>query len=460
MHDLAELLGADRVSTAEQVLGSHSHDWFPGALLDRRAGVAARGPDAVATPTTTAEVATILRWAQETETPIVPFGGGSSVVRGIEPTGGVVVDLVNLDAISEVDDKSLLVTVGAGVTGPALTEALARAGYMLGHEPQSLAVSTVGGWLATRACGQLSARYGGIEDLVAGIEAVLPGGKVVRTKVAPRRSTGPDLMGLLIGSEGTLGVVTEATLRVARIPEIRSDLCRRYEHMADGVKACRSLAQSELRPTFVRLYDTEDAALFLRTHPDEPQGPLMIMSFHGDDAEHRRDEAEKLCGGSKGPGALVEHWWEHRNDALAEFKRVMSGEGLLGPHGIVDTIEVAGTWTVLRDLYHSLKTGLSEVAHMVGCHLSHIYPDGACLYFTMGSMAGSDEEARAIDQSWWDIAMRTTLDAGGTISHHHGIGRARAGWIEEELGEWYEVLRMVKTAMDPKGIMNPGVMGL
>ena len=460
MTELSDLLGAGAVGTSPEDLAAHAHDWFPVALLHDRMGEPGPGPSAVVRPPDTSAVATLLEWAQETETPVVPFGGGSSVVRGIEPAGAVVIDLERLNAISEVDEKSRLVTAGAGVTGPDLRSHLAERGYLLGHEPQSVDISTVGGWLATRACGQLSARYGGIEDLVAGLEAVLPGGRVVRTKAAPRRSTGPDLAGLMIGSEGALGIVTEATLRVSPLPTERADLCVRFEHMTEGVKACRLLAQSDLAPTMVRLYDPEDASLFLRNHPDEPPGPLLLTSFDGPGGGTRRDRAAGLMGGTAGPEALVAHWWEHRNDAVEEFRKVMAGEGLLGPHGIVDTIEVAGTWSVLRDLYHSVKEALSEVAMVVGCHLSHVYPDGACLYFTMGSMCESDEQAEEVDDRWWKAAMRATLDAGGTISHHHGIGRARAGWIEEELGEWFEVLRQIKKAIDPKGIMNPGVMGL
>lgn len=460
LDDLRNMLGAGAVDDSPDGLASHSHDWFPGALLRERMGTGGAVPTVVVRPRDTAEVAVVLEWAQETSTPVVPFGGGSSVVRGIEPDGAVVIDLERLNAISEVDDKSRLVTAGAGVTGPALRDHLAEAGYLLGHEPQSVDISTVGGWVATRACGQLSAKYGGIEDLVRGLEAVLPGGRIVRTKTAPRRSTGPDLAGLLIGSEGALGVVTEVTLRVFPLPAERADLCVRFEHMTDGVKACRVLAGSGLGPTMVRLYDAEDAALFLRSHPDEPGGALLLTSFDGDDPGARRDRAAEIMGGTPGNEALVAHWWEHRNDAVEEFRTVMAGDGLLGPHGIVDTIEVAGTWTVLRDLYHSVKEALSESAQLVGCHVSHVYPDGACLYFTMGSMCESDEQAEEINRKWWEVAMRTTLDAGGTISHHHGIGRVRAGWVGEELGEWFEVLRLIKKAIDPKGIMNPGVMGL
>jgi alkyldihydroxyacetonephosphate synthase len=403
----------------------------------------------------------VLEWAHSRRVPVVPFGGATGVCAGVAPVeGAVFVDLGQLDGISDVDDGSRLVTAGAGVTGDVLSRALARRDYMLGHEPQSNAISTVGGWVSTRACGQLSARYGAIEDLVAGLEAVLPGGSVVRSKVAPRRATGPDVANLFIGAEGTLGVVTEVTLRVVPMPTHRVDRCVRFEHMADGVAACRRLAQSDLRPTLVRLYDAEDAAIFLRHHPGEPQGPVLLLSFDGRDADGCADEGVALTEGTPGTNALVAHWWEHRNDAVEEYRRLMTGEGLLGPHALVDTMEVAGTWSVLRDLYHSMKSELSERAQVTGCHLSHVYPDGACLYFTMASMCDSDEAARHMLVEWWDAGMGACLEAGGTISHHHGIGRMKAPYLASELGAWTGVLRAVKDAFDPHGIMNPGVLGL
>ena len=457
---LADLLDPGAVSETSEDLDAHSSDWAPGALLDRRRGRATQAPSCVVRPRDTGEVATLLSWAHETSTPVVPWGGGSGVLAAVAPAGHVVVDLTALDGLGDVDDKSRLVRAGAGVTGPALGEHLAAAGYLLGHEPQSLAISTVGGWIATRACGQLSARYGGIESLLAGFTAVLPGGRIVRSKTVPRRAAGPDVASLMIGSEGTLGIVTEADLRVSPVPAERADLCLRFEHMAGGVAACRRLAQSELRPTVVRLYDAEDAAIFLRHHPDEPQGPLLLLSFDGRGAELRANDAAALCGGARGNDALVAHWWEHRNAAVEEFRRLMTGEGLLGPHALVDTMEVAGTWTVLRELYHSMKEGLSSLADIAGCHLSHVYPDGACLYFTLASACENDEEAAAKLEAWWEAGMRACLDAGGSISHHHGIGRVKARWLDEELGGWLDVLRAVKRAIDPRNVMNPGALGL
>ncbi|HEX2196391.1 MAG TPA: FAD-binding oxidoreductase [Actinomycetota bacterium] len=457
---LAELLGPGAVSTAPEDLDAHSSDWAPLGLLERRRGRAPSPPSCIVRPESTEEVATLLSWAHETSTPVVPWGGGSGVLAAVEPADCVVVDLTALDAIGEVDPKRRLVRAGAGVTGPALHDHLTAAGYLLGHEPQSVAISTVGGWIATRACGQLSARYGGIESLLAGFTAVLPGGRIVRSKTVPRRAAGPDVASLMIGSEGTLGIVTEADLRVAPIPTERANVCVRFEHMADGVAACRALAQSDLRPTLVRLYDADDAAIFLRHHPDEQPGPLLLLSFEGRGAESRAADAVGLSRGTRGDDDLVAHWWEHRNDAVGEFRRLMAGEGLLGPHALVDTMEVSGTWTVLRGLYHSMKEELGALADIAGCHVSHVYPDGACLYFTLASACEDDDEAEAKLAAWWEAGMRACLDAGGSISHHHGIGRVKARWLEEELGGWLDVLRAVKRTIDPRNVMNPGAFGL
>ncbi|MGH2776509.1 MAG: FAD-binding oxidoreductase [Actinomycetota bacterium] len=460
VEQLTSLLGPGRISVDPVDLDAHARDWSPRALLARRAGDTPSSPVVVVRPGDADEVARLLGWAEKTSTPVVPFGGGSSVVQGIEGRGHVVADLSGLDHIADVDAKSRLVTVGAGVTGPRLRAALERSGFMLGHEPQSHDISTVGGWVATRACGQLSAGYGGIEKLVAGLEAVLAGGRTIVSKVAPRRSTGPDLGALIIGSEGTLGIVTEVTLRVSPIPEKRADACVRFDHMRDAIAACRALAQSSLAPTLVRAYDAEDSVLLTMGLDDPPMGPLLLMSFDGDDADARVESAVALTNGERLSHSIVEHWWNNRNAAVDEYMRNMSGAGLLGPHAMLDTMEVAGTWTVLRDLYHSMKDHLAEHADFVTCHVSHIYPDGACLYFTLAKTCSDDHEAAASNEKWWEVGMATCLEAGGTISHHHGIGRLRARWLPDELGVSFEVLRAVKGALDPRGIMNPGALGL
>lgn len=457
--ELTDLLGEQCIATAEGDRERHAHDLTAAALLARRAGRAPTRPACVVRPRTTEHVASVLKWADTTATPVVPFGGGSGVSRGIAVDGGVVVDLGEMHRLT-LDEKSRLARAQAGVTGTQLSVELGTRGFTLGHEPQSLALSTVGGWVATRATGQLSARYGGIEKLVSGIEAVFPGGRVVRSKVAPRSSVGPDVASLMIGSEGALGIVTEVSLRVSELARSRVHRALAFEHMSDGVAACRIVAQADLRPTLVRLYDQDDATIFFRKLENPPTTPVLLMSFDGSGAEERVEDAVSRCGGSPASPRLVEWWWEYRNDAVTEYGRIMAGEGLLGRHGLVDTVEVSGTWTILRDLYDAMKEALTDEADLVGCHLSHVYVDGACLYFTLASICTDDDEAAARLDRWWDVAMRTCLDGGGSISHHHGIGRLKARWLPEEMGGWWEVLHDIKQVIDPKRIMNPGVLGL
>lgn len=458
--ELAELIGPHRVGSHPADVHRHAGDRSPSALLAKRTSEPRSLPLAVVRPHTTEQVAQILEWADRTKTPVVPYGGGSGVVEGIVSGKFVVIELRAMNVILDFDEKSLLVRAQAGVMGPDLTKALRSWGQTLGHEPQSMAISTVGGWIATRAAGQLSARYGGIERMVAGLEAVLPGGRVLRSKTAPRTATGPDVASLMIGSEGTLGIVTEATLRVTPLPRESAERCVRFNHMADGVAACRKIAQSDLRPTLVRLYDHDDSALFLRNVQGEEPGTMLLLVFEGPAAVQRADAAVELSGGEPGADELVAHWWEHRNDAVEELMALMAGEGLLGPHALVDTVEVAGPWGILRDLYHSMRERLEPLATIVGCHLSHVYSDGACLYFTLAEACESDRAAAELLPRWWDTALGACLAAGGSISHHHGVGRRKAPWLAEELDGWWDVLVAMKKAIDPNRIMNPGALGL
>ena len=417
-------------------------------------------PACVVRPRTTQQISELVQWANQTKTPLVPYGGGSGVVGGIHPDGAVVVELRAMDDIRDFDEKSRIVRAECGVLGTDLDKALHGWGYMLGHQPQSMQISTVGGWVSTRAAGQLSSRYGGIEDLISGMEVVLPDGRIARTRGTPRASAGPDVASLMIGAEGTLGIVTEVTLRVSPLPPARLDLCVRFEHMSDGVAACMRIAQAGLDPTMMRLYDRDDAGIFLRNHPDEPRDPFMLLSFEGFDPRARMEEAFSLTYGEPGNEALVDHWWQHRNDLVDEYEVLMSGHGMLGPHAIVETMEVSGRWSNLRDLYHSMRDVLAKEADIVGCHLSHHYEDGACLYFSMGSACDSDQQAAEKLEKWWNAGMAACLEAGGSISHHHGIGRRRAQWLPAELEGWWEVLVAIKKTLDPNGIMNPGALGL
>ena len=458
---LAALLGEDAVLRSETERAARSRDLSPSRLIRERAGDGTRDlPDAVVRPADTEAVAQLLRWADSEKVPVVPLGGGSSVVRGIAPQGGIVADLGRMDAVLDVDDRSRLARVGAGARGEALQEHLASAGWMLGHQPQSMSLSTVGGWIATRSAGQLSIGFGVIEDVVAAMDVVLPGGRVLRERAVPRRSAGPRIDQLFIGSEGTLGIITEAVLRVVPTLDERADAAFTFEHMADGVAACRAIAQMGAGPILLRLYDAEDAAIFWRRAEEPPSGHILIMSGRAPADLERAGASARASGGEPAPDGLVSFWWEHRNDAAADMLELLSGHGVLGPHAAVDTFEVAATWSRVRGVYHAMKERLGADADIAGCHLSHVYPDGACLYFTAAAVCDDDAEAARRLEGWWGNAMRIALEEGASISHHHGIGRTRAAWLREELGDWYELLIIVKRALDPNGIMNPGVFGI
>lgn len=461
---LRKMLPDGVVSTDPDDLAAHAHDWWPLALLRFRRGDVMALPSAVVRPSSTEEVSAVLGWAQETGTAIVPFGGGSGVAGGAEAiAGGVALDTRGMDRVLSVDAEALTVTAQAGIMGRALEEHLEKEGLTLGHFPQSIDISTLGGWVAARSAGQKSARYGRLEEMILGLEVVLAGGAVVRTRPVPATAAGPDLARLFIGCEGTLGVVTEATLAVRPAPRAVSHGAYAFESFAGGLVAVRRVAQEELRPAVMRLYDEVDVGIAFRDAAERPDGALLVLRFEGDvlaEPEERAIRRIVSDGGGKDLGPeLAERWWEHRNDAVGTFRQIMLG-GLLGPAAAVDTMEVAGLWPV-TDLYERVRAALGAHADVVGCHASHPYAQGTCLYFTFVFVGSTEErEVEARYRAAWDDAAAAALATGATVTHHHGVGLLKAAWLREELGEAFEVLRAVKRALDPAGIMNPGKLGL
>ena len=421
-------------------------------------------PSAVVRPASTQEVSAVLRWAQESRTPVVPFGGGSGVAGGAEAiAGSIALDTRSLDRVIDLDGRSLTVTAQAGIMGRTLEEFLAAEGFTLGHFPQSIDISTLGGWIAARSAGQKSARYGRLEEMILGIEVVLPGGAVLRTRPVPASAAGPDLARLFVGSEGTLGVVTEATLAIRPAPATVSHGAYGFETFASGLDAVRAVTRADLRPAVMRLYDEVDVGISFRDAPDRPGGALLVLRFEGDELAASEEEAVRRVvagegGRDLGPG-LAERWWEHRNDAVGTFRQIML-DGLLGPAAAVDTMEIAGLWPV-DALYEHVREALSMHADVVGCHASHPYPQGACLYFTFVFVGATDDRVvEARYRAAWEAAASAALEAGATVTHHHGVGLLKAGWLRRELGEGFELLRALKRTLDPAGIMNPGKLGL
>jgi alkyldihydroxyacetonephosphate synthase len=441
------------VDTSSRARADHGRDWWPPTIASVHAGRVERWPGVVARPTTTDQVREVIVRARARGVAVTAQGGRSSVLGGAgAPTGAVALDLTGLNRVLEVDDVSGLVRVEAGCFGPELEAATRARGFTVGHRPQSFDLSTVGGWIACRGAGQYSNRYGTVHEMVRALTVVLASGDVLELGGrAPHRAVGPDLLQLFVGSEGTIGVITEATLVLRRLAEHEERAAYLFDSFAAGLDACRRILQRGARPAVLRLYDeTESHRLF------EVDGCALIVLDEGDAALCAptmgvvRDE----CTDAKGAGAaLVARWLAHRNDV-----------GSLAPlweGGIcVDTLEVAGAWAGLENMRERVLGALRSLPDtlVATVHQSHAYLDGACLYFTFAGRPARD--AAAYYRTAWDVATREVLDAGGALSHHHGVGRNRARFVTEALGASAGLLRALKAALDPDDLMNPGVLGL
>lgn len=459
----------DSVTADDVVRAEAGRDWWPLAIGWAAAGAVPSRPAVVARPSDTAQVAAVLALCDAAGVPVTAAGGRSGVCGASVPLfGGVALDCTGLDGIVDVDAASLVADVRAGTFGPDLEDGL-RAGHgvTLGHWPQSMALSTVGGWLACRGAGQYSNRYGKIEDMVVGLEVVLADGRIIRTGGSgPRAATGPDLTQLFVGSEGTLGVITEARLRVHPVPEGEGRRAFGFATFAEGLEACRRILRRGATPAVLRLYDaTESARSF-----DQPDRHVLIVLDEADPAFVAPTLAvvDAECAGADPlDDALVERWLGHRNDVSALAPLWRSGV-------VVDTVEVAARWSALPGLYDAVLAALADVEGtlVASSHQSHAYTDGACLYFTFAGRppagspaAGADPAARdawtsAYYRAAWDAVTAATLAAGGALSHHHGIGINRGRFLADGLGPAFDVLAAVKDALDPRGILNPGKLGL
>ncbi|MCZ6463084.1 MAG: FAD-binding oxidoreductase [Proteobacteria bacterium] len=455
-------------------------------LFRLRRGEIESAPDAVVAPADEAAVVAVLRIAAECQLAVVPVGGASSVVGGVEPhlapgqAGSIALDTTRLDAVIRIDGQSGLATFGAGIDGPALEAALAGHGLTLGHFPQSFEHSTLGGWVATRSSGQLSDRYGAIDELLVAVRLVTPEG-VIRTATVPRSATGPDLNQLVLGSEGTLGVIVEATVRVAPAPESSDERAILFRSFHDGVEAVRELVRGRAGLSLLRLSDGAETGLSrLQRHDPEKRIDPVDWVFSGlARLGYRDDSAALLYGAEGGAGAVRAAVSRARSVARAHggvplgrspgrswrrerFRTPYLRDWMLD-HGVaVDTFETAFSWGALEGGHESVMRVIRDAAerHSGGgfamTHLSHSYLDGACLYFTVLYPVDASREV-----SQWTAIKRDVTDAilsaGGTLSHHHGVGSDHRPWMETEKGSLgLAALRSLKGALDPAGIMNPG----
>ena len=495
LSSLRRLLGDKAVRTDKRPRVEHAYGKSYRDLVRVRAGHVPNPPDAVVYPADQGQVVSLLAWAADRDVAVIPFGGGSSVLGGVEPLPGerpvVTLDLARLDRVLSVDPLSRTARIQAGATGPEVEAQLNAQGLTLGHFPQSFEFSALGGWIATRAAGQNSIGYGKIETLTQAVRVVTPVG-IVETKDTPATAAGPSLLHMLIGSEGTYGVITEATMRVHPLPAVQDYRGILFHSLEDGVAAFRDLMQStDLRPAIIRLSDVpETAAQAVMSHEHhglrrladhlierylsaqeydlEEGSTLMLLGFDGDAKWTARQWrlALAVCGdhGGLSLGRAVGRSWVRERYAQPYLRDTLLGHGVM-----VDTLETATTWSNLMPLYQAMVSAMRGAITATGggpgyvmTHVSHAYEHGASLYSTFLGRQVPDLDPLARQAQWQAIKRATTdaiLAAGGTLTHHHGIGRDHAPWLEEEVGQvGMGALRVLKSTFDPTGILNPGIL--
>lgn len=460
--ELGKLVGPEWVLTELPDLFAYSRDRAPVATFQIRNGnVPCSLPSAIVCPGSAEEVAAVIRFARRHRVPLIPYGAGSGVLGGALPlTRELVVDLKRLNRILDVNEFDGTVTVQAGLNGGQFEDELNRRGFTCGHLPQSLYMSTVGGWAACRGAGQNSTRFGKIEDIVLGLGAVLPDGERIDVRPVARRAVGPSLKDLLLGSEGTLGIITELTMRLWRLPEKREGLVVAFPSLQSGLEALRKTLQHELRPAVVRLYDEEESRQRTKGLSEFSAHPILaILEFSGPArlADVERDLAMDIAareGGMRCGDAPYRHWLESRYMSY-------SPQWQARDH-FMDTIEVTVAWSRIVPLYERVRRQMLELCDGMhfGAHWSHVYPEGACQYMTIRIPPMEETTALGLHARAWDIVQTACLDLGGSISHHHGAGLVRNRWIAAELGAGMGVLQGLKDHLDPDGLFTPGKLGL
>ena len=456
--DLKSILPESQVLSDRETLQASSHDTWPLSTKLRRLGCHDYQADVVVKVTDEKQIQQVLALATANDMPVTPRALASSVTGQPLPTrGGIVLDVTGMTQHREINITNLTVEVSAGYNGGQLEDELQQMGWTLGHSPQSLYQSTVGGWLSTLATGQFSSYYGGIEELVTAYTVILATGEKLRLKASPRAAMGPDLRQLFIGAEGTLGIVTSVQLKIFPLPQTRLYDSLELPSIDAGLEIMREQAMAGLRPFLLRLYDTNEARHAMQNPLQDK--PVMFLGTQGVDAvAHAEMDAFMAIvhrhGGKSIGSEGVLKWMERRFD----FSTV---EKLLDSHGgFAETIEIAHTWDGISGLYHALHEMLTPLADEVLSHFSHVYPQGTSMYMILLGRESSDREAVEKLRTIWRETMRVCLEHHAELSHHHGGGLVRSPYARESLGSAHLLLRRVKQALDPNGTLNPGKLGL
>jgi alkyldihydroxyacetonephosphate synthase len=454
---LIEILGEKNVSTEDIDLLAYNKDTsmigFNWSLEGKLAGL----PDFITWPETEKQISEILKLANIEKIPIIPFSEGSGVMGGTIPIqGGIIIDMKKFNDIIEINDYNLTATVQAGINGMNLERYLNANGYTAGHIPQSLYFSSLGGWIAHRAAGQFSTKYGKIENIVLGMRIILPQGEIIEFKPYAGAAVGPQLDKFFIGNEGTLGIVTKATLKIWPYPEKRALISYAFPTIEDSFNAVREILREFIFPAVVRIYDKQETD---RHFPDIQKAKDMVMVIFVCEGNAKLVDleesiTEEKCESHSGVPCgehPVEHWFETRfrvteTSSMPQYKIVF------------DTVEIASSWDNAPEIYHQVIKAMNQIEGMlvITAHASHFYPNGVGIYFTYGGAPPKEKSDLKFYQQCWDTLMNAVIDAGGLISHHHGIGIYRSNWMEKEWGNSIEVMKNFKKLLDPNNILNPG----
>jgi alkyldihydroxyacetonephosphate synthase len=459
---LTAAVGADAVTTASEELDAYTADTYWPALAAAAAGAPIARPEIVVRPRTENDVAAVLAAADAQRTPVVAWGGGSGTQGGALPIhGGIVLDLRSLDHILEVDETSMTVTAEAGVNGRRLESELNARGLMLPHYPASVELATVGGYIAARGSGVLSTRYGKIEDLLLNLRVATPATGLIETVEVPRHAVGPEVTQLFAGSEGTLGVITSATLQLVPVPEERRFAAVAFPSVGAGIHAIRRTLQAGHRPSVVRMYDEEATQLaFSPVVGEDLSGVYTVIAFEGEaeavEVEERRTlQIAADAGGELLDPILGQRWWDRRYDFYQP------------PHqpelpAIWGTLDVVATYARVEAVYEALHRAVREPYADTGLelrmHFSHWYLWGTMIYGRFVVPDGGADSLALHDRIWED-GMTAALDAGGVINDHHGVGIKLGPYMQRQHGGALDAMRQIKAALDPNNIMNPGKMG-
>ncbi len=464
---LADILGPDRIDTDPAALRDASVDRF-------KKYTSAHGifdgpfPSAIVYPGSTEEVAAVLRFANDNLVAVVPRTGRTATEGGLETViaDSIVLDGSRMNAILDVDPVDMMATVQCGVPLQRLEDELRKQGLTTGHSPQSKPLAQYGGLTATRSIGQFSTLYGGIEDMIVGLEAVLADGTVTRIKNVPRRAAGPDIRHIVVGNEGALAVITEVTIKVFRYqPENNRFFGFLMDDFGSGVDALRELITSGYRPSVCRVYSPEDARQHFSHFSDGKNVVVLVAEGPGPLADATAIALEQVFADrphERVDDALIEQWFAHLNwdqSAIDRERREMQERPHLGY-----TTEVSVDWSRTDELYRAvmdrIRTEFPRAADltMLGAHSSHSYQTGTNLYFVYDYDIHCEprQEITEYHEPLNGIIVEEALRLGGSMVHHHGIGKYRTPWTRQEHGSAYVLLERLKQALDPNGIMNPG----